>query len=75
MENGYEFIGIRSTPEIPRREHNTIYRSDQCRIATAMTVPLVAVFVGTRHALRSSRKDVAASARGTSWPSSVANPD
>ena len=48
MENGYEFIGIRSTPEIPRREHNTIYRSDQCRIATAMTVPLVAVLVGTQ---------------------------
>ena len=60
-----------------RKSHaaNTIYSSDQCRIAKAMTVPLVAVLVGTRHALHSSRKDMAASARGTSWPSSVANPD
>ena len=74
MENGY-FIGIRSMPEIPRREHNIDYSSDQCRIATAMAVQLVAVLLGARHSLRSSRKDTAASARGTSWPSSVANPD
>ena len=73
MENGYDFIGIRSMPEIPRREHK--YSSDQCRIATATAVQLVAVLLGARHSLHSSRKDMAASARGTSCPSSVANPD